>query len=95
MKQLRCPLNGERNITEFAYGGEFHLPPNASSCSSSEWSEYVFFHDNTAGEVLEWWCHTASAYWFLARRNTLTDEVLETLDVADFVPTPLNPEAES
>ena len=76
MKILNCPLNGPRNITEFTYGGEFHALPDPVNSTSREWAEHVFFHDNKAGAVIEWWCHTASSYWFLAERNTITDQVL-------------------
>ena len=78
MKILNCPLNGPRNISEFTYGGEFHQMPNPHSCDSREWAEYVFFHDNIAGVVTEWWCHNATSYWFLADRNTVTDEIIRT-----------------
>ena len=78
MKILTCPLNGPRNITEFTYGGEFHPMPDPVNSNSREWAEYVFFHDNEAGVVTEWWCHTATSYWFLAERNTITDQVLHT-----------------
>jgi len=78
MKILDCPLNGPRNISEFTYGGEFHPMPDPVNTNSREWSEYVFFHDNEAGVVTEWWCHTATSYWFLAQRNTITDQVLRT-----------------
>lgn len=80
MKSLVCPLNGPRNISEFTYGGEYHAMPDDGDCDARRWAEYVFFHDNEAGVVLEWWCHTASSYWFLAERNTLTDEVVRTFD---------------
>jgi len=83
MKLLTCPLNGPRNITEFAYGGEFHAMPSADSCELESWVEYVYFHENPAGIVLEWWCHTATSYWFLAERNTVTDTVLRTFPVGD------------
>lgn len=82
MKLLHCPLNGPRNISEFTYGGEYH--PEPESAGRAEWAEYVFFHDNAAGNVLEWWCHTASSFWFLAERNTVTDQVIRTLTYADF-----------
>jgi sarcosine oxidase subunit delta len=39
----------------------------------------VFFDKNPAGLVLEWWCHRPTSYWFIAERNTITDEVLRTL----------------
>ena len=83
MKLLNCPLNGPRNITEFTYGGEYHPMPDDQSCDSRQWAEYVFFHDNQAGLVTEWWCHTASSYWFLAERNTVTDEIVRTFQLAE------------
>jgi sarcosine oxidase subunit delta len=79
VKILNCPLNGPRNISEFAYGGELHEMPDPAACTPEEWAEHVFFHDNLAGVVTEWWCHTATSYWFLARRHTVTDEFLETM----------------
>jgi sarcosine oxidase subunit delta len=78
MKLLTCPLNGQRNITEFTYGGEYHPMPDHQQASSREWAEHVFFHDNNAGVVIEWWCHSASSYWFLAERNTISDQILQT-----------------
>jgi sarcosine oxidase subunit delta len=83
MKILSCPLNGARNITEFTYGGEFHAMPDPVNSNSREWAEHVFFHDNQAGVVTEWWCHTASSYWFLAERNTITDQVLRTFPASE------------
>jgi sarcosine oxidase, subunit delta len=79
MKQLRCPLNGLRNISEFVWLGEVKDMPNPDTCSDREWSEYVFLENNIAGVVEEWWVHTPSNMFFIAQRNTLTDEVLETM----------------
>lgn len=78
MKQIRCPLNGLRNISEFAYGGEVRDVPDPTACTAREWAEYLFFEDNEAGVVREWWCHVPSAYWFIAERDTVTDEILHT-----------------
>jgi sarcosine oxidase subunit delta len=83
MKILNCPLNGPRNISEFTYGGEFHAMPDPLSTSSREWAEHVFFHDNEAGVVTEWWCHAATSYWFLAERNTISDEVVRTFAASE------------
>ena len=71
MKLLTCPLNGPRNISEFTYGGEYHPMPDPVHTDSRQWAEHVFFHDNAAGVVTEWWCHNASSFWFLAERNTI------------------------
>jgi len=81
MKILRCPLNGPRNVSEFTYGGEYHPQPDPDLCDDRSWAEHVFFHDNTAGIVIEWWCHTASADWFLAERDTRTDQIVRTFTV--------------
>ncbi len=41
--------------------------------------------DNPAGEVIEWWLHAPTAFWFIARRDTRTDEILETMTVREFM----------
>ena len=76
MKLLNCPLNGPRNISEFACGGEVAVPPD--DCSDGEWADYVFMRDNPRGVVREWWFHIPSSYWFIAERDTGTDEILST-----------------
>ena len=83
MKILECPLNGPRNIAEFTYGGEYRPPPDPDGASDRAWAEQVFFQDNRAGPVLEWWCHTASSFWFLVERDTRTDDVLRALRADD------------
>ena len=80
MKRMICPLNGPRNIQEFVYGGDVVAQPDSQTCSDAEWADYVFLEDNRAGVVQEWWCHVASAYWFIAERNRVTDEILRTFD---------------
>ncbi|WP_339669600.1 sarcosine oxidase subunit delta [Dasania marina] len=83
MKIMNCPLNGPRNISEFVYGGEVKAMPNQQTCTDRDWAEYVFYSDNVAGIVAEWWLHAASGYWFIAERHTVTDEVIRTFDPAD------------
>ena len=78
MKQIHCPLNGLRNISEFTYGGEVENMPDPAACDAREWAEYLFFENNTAGVVREWWCHVPTTYWFIAERDTVTDEILRT-----------------
>ena len=76
MKIMPCPLNGPRNISEFVCGGEVLDEPDPNRCSDVEWAHHVFMENNTAGVVREWWYHVATAYWFIAERNTVTDEIL-------------------
>ena len=83
MKILTCPLNGPRNIAEFSYGGEVAAMPDPNACSNAEWADHLMMEDNTAGIVREWWCHIASAYWFIAERNTVTDEIIRTYPASE------------
>lgn len=84
MKQIPCPMNGARPEDEFAYGGRVQPMP-AEDAADSVWAEYWFTDDDDGGEVWEWWCHLPTAFWFAARRNTATDEWLETMTVAQAV----------
>jgi len=83
MKILDCPLNGPRNISEFIYGGEVETPPDPRRCSSEEWADHLFMHDNPAGVVREWWCHGPTSYWFIAERHTVSDEIIRTYPASE------------
>lgn len=84
MKIMNCPLNGPRNITEFICGGEVREMPDPTTSSDGAWVDYLFMENNKAGVIYEWWCHVPTTYWFVARRDTRTEEIIETLTVADF-----------
>ena len=44
-----------------------------------ELTDYVYFRDNVAGVQREWWYHRLGCgLWFLAERDTRTNEVLRT-----------------
>jgi sarcosine oxidase subunit delta len=81
MKIMTCPVNGPRNITEFVWAGEVTNSPDPAQCSDREWTDFLFIENNTAGEITEWWVHAPTNTWFIARRNTTTDEILETMTV--------------
>ncbi len=76
MKIMPCPLNGPRDIAEFLCYGEVTEMPDPRTCSDREWIEYVFYSNNTAGVVREWWYHVQTGYWFIAERDTVRDEIL-------------------
>jgi sarcosine oxidase, subunit delta len=78
MKLLNCPINGVRPISEFVYGGEYRDMPNPDKSDDKAWASYVHYRDNAPGLKKEWWYHTPSGTWFIAERNTLTDEVMTT-----------------
>lgn len=75
---LGCPACGPREVGEFRYQGEVTRRP-AAGASLRELAEYVYFRDNVAGVQREWWYHRAGCgLWFLAERDTRTNEVLRT-----------------
>jgi sarcosine oxidase, subunit delta len=81
MKIMTCPVNGPRNISEFVWIGEVTRTPDPAQCSDKEWTDYLFLENNPAGEITEWWVHAPTNTWFIARRNTISDEILETMTV--------------
>lgn len=78
MKLLNCPINGLRPLSEFLFGGECREMPNPDTSNDLAWASYVHYRDNAPGIKKEWWYHTPSGTWFIAERNTMTDEVLNT-----------------
>ncbi|TDJ63722.1 MAG: sarcosine oxidase subunit delta [Proteobacteria bacterium] len=84
MKIMDCPLNGPRNISEFICGGEVREMPDPATCSDGAWVDYLFMENNKAGVIYEWWCHTPTTFWFIARRDTRSEEIIETMTVAEF-----------
>ncbi|MGH8670924.1 MAG: sarcosine oxidase subunit delta [Burkholderiales bacterium] len=78
MKLLKCPINGMRPLSEFAYGGEYRDMPDPDRASDTVWAAYVFNRNGAPGVKKEWWYHIASGTWFIAERDTLTDKVQAT-----------------
>lgn len=78
MKIMTCPVNGERAISEFVYGGELRSMPDPNQADDATWAAYVFNRNSLPEVKREWWCHVPSNTWFIAERDTLTDTVLRT-----------------
>lgn len=76
MKQLRCPVNGWRPISEFVWGGEVRVMPDPDGASDAEWAAYVFERSGVPGVKREWWYHVPSGTWFITERDTQRDTLL-------------------
>lgn len=75
---LTCPNCGPREVTDFTCAGETTARP-ATTPTERELNEYIYFRRNVAGAQREWWYHRAGCRaWFLAERDTRTNEVLWT-----------------
>ncbi len=78
MLLIPCPYCGERDETEFSYGGEAHIvrPKTPEALSDAEWADYVFMRPNSKGILLERWVHAHGCRrWFNVARDTLTYEI--------------------
>jgi sarcosine oxidase, subunit delta len=76
---LSCPNCGAREVTDFEFGGEVVTRPTERPASLRELGAYTYFRRNPAGVQREWWLHRSGCRaWFLAERDTRTNEVLWT-----------------
>ena len=76
---LPCPNCGPRDVNEFAYQGEVTTRPRGPSPDFRELTSYLYFRRNVAGLQREWWYHrNGCEQWFIAERDTRTNEVLTT-----------------
>ncbi|GGF50473.1 sarcosine oxidase subunit delta [Azorhizobium oxalatiphilum] len=82
MKIMNCPFNGPRNSSEFTCFGPVRPPIDPDTADDAAWSRHMFQLDNTPGVIREWWRHTPSNYFFIAERNTVTDEIVATYEPA-------------
>jgi heterotetrameric sarcosine oxidase delta subunit len=79
MLLISCPWCGERDETEFRYGGQAHVPYPADpeALDDGAWGKYLFIRDNPMGPFAERWVHSAGCRrWFNVMRDTATHEVL-------------------
>jgi heterotetrameric sarcosine oxidase delta subunit len=80
---LTCPNCGVREVTDFGFGGEVSVRP-AGAPSFRELNTYNYFRRNVAGVQREWWFHRSGCRaWFIAERDTRTNEVKFTALPAD------------
>jgi sarcosine oxidase subunit delta len=75
---LTCPHCGVREVTDFGFGGEIARRPSGSP-GPRELNAYNYFRRNVAGVQREWWFHRSGCRtWFIAERDTTTNQVLKT-----------------
>lgn len=86
---VTCPWCGEREVSEFSYGGEAHIarPANPDELSDEQWGDYLFFRSNPRGIHHERWVHTHGCRrWFNAVRDTVSDEFFGSYRPGDAAP---------
>ena len=58
MIRIKCPYCGERDHSEFTYGGDASIKYPALDAPESEWTKAIFFRENIRGMQKETWHHT-------------------------------------
>ena len=76
MIRINCPYCGERDHSEFTYGGDASIQYPDLNASEKEWTEAIFFRKNICGNQLETWHHTSGCrMWLEVERSTKTHEI--------------------
>lgn len=76
MIRIKCPFCGERDHSEFTYGGDASVEYPALDASIAEWHEAVFMRENIRGVQLETWHHVHGCrMWLVVERDTTTHEI--------------------
>ena len=82
MLLIKCPWCGERDESEFSYGGEADIarPADPDSLTDAEWADYLFNRRNPKGVHREQWNHASGCRrWFVAERDTVTYVISATM----------------
>lgn len=77
MLRVTCPVCGERDYSEFRYGGDATKPrPVHGTADRKVWHDYVFLFNNPKGPHREFWQHVLGCrQWLVLERNTATNVV--------------------
>jgi len=77
MLLIPCPYCGEREESEFSYGGEAHVErPDPATADDERWAHYLHYRSNPRGLTRERWLHARGCRrWFNVVRDTVTHEI--------------------
>lgn len=77
MLRIKCPFCGERDHSEFAYGGDASIDYPNLDAPAEAWHDAVFLRENIRGVQRETWQHTAGCrQWLVVTRDTMTHRIV-------------------
>lgn len=76
MIRIPCPYCGERDHSEFTYGGDGSITYPPLGAPVKDWLEAVFQRKNIRGVQTETWHHVQGCrLWLFVERDTVTHEI--------------------
>ncbi len=76
MIRINCPFCGERDHSEFAYGGDASVEYPPLDATAEAWHAAVFMRENIRGRQSETWHHVHGCrLWLVVERDTVTHEI--------------------
>ena len=90
MIKINCPFCGEREHSEFTYGGDGAVEYPPLDASVAAWHAAVFTRENVCGVQWETWHHVSGCrMWLLVERDTMTHKIHSVRPASDNVATAL------
>ena len=76
MIRITCPFCGERDHSEFSYGGDATVEYPPLDAPTGDWNAAIYDRNNPRGPHREYWHHVNGCRsWLIVERDTLTHEV--------------------
>jgi len=76
MIRINCPFCGERDHSEFGYGGDASIEYPALDAPMEDWHDAIFLRENICGMQAETWHHVNGCrMWLVVERDTMTHEI--------------------
>lgn len=73
MLRINCPFCGERDHSEFSYGGDASVVYPPLNAPMEAWYKAVFERENIRGMQAETWQHSSGCrQWLVVERDTMT-----------------------
>ena len=76
MIRINCPFCGERDHSEFGYGGDASIEYPPLYAPMEDWHDAIYLRENIRGMQAETWHHVNGCrMWLVVERDTMTHEI--------------------
>ena len=73
---INCPFCGERDHSEFGYGGDASIVYPPLDAPMEDWHDAIFLRENICGMQSETWHHVNGCrMWLVVERDTMTHAI--------------------